>query len=75
MLSPIDTEAGQRKLNAAEERHIMLNSVQYWNMSSSAISKELVETNGTQVQASTVWINLARCGLHTSVMETRLNYA
>ncbi|KAM9482869.1 uncharacterized protein Hap1MRO34_007927 isoform 1-T2 [Clarias gariepinus] len=53
-----------RKLNASDEIHIMLSSLRHQKMSSSAISKELAESSGTQVHPSTVRRSKARSGLH-----------
>ena len=75
-----------RKLSAADEKQIKLILLQNRNMSTSAISPQLVETCATQVHPSTFWRSLARSCLHggvaakshTSDMETKakwLNYA
>ncbi|KAG7474592.1 hypothetical protein JOB18_013095 [Solea senegalensis] len=49
-----------RKLSVADERHIMLTSLQNRKMSSSAISSELAVTCGTQVHPSTIRRSLGR---------------
>lgn len=75
-----------RKLGAADERQIMLTSLQNRKMSSSALSSELAETSGTKVHPSTVWRSPARIGLHGRIVAKkpylhhgnkakRLNYA
>lgn len=53
-----------RNLSGADERRIMLTSLQNQKMSSSAISSDLAETSGTLVHPSTVRTSLIRSGLH-----------
>ncbi|XP_073484940.1 vomeronasal type-2 receptor 26-like [Aquarana catesbeiana] len=60
-----------KKLNAADERHIMITSLQHRKMFSSAISTEQAETSGIQIHPPTVRRSLARSGVHGRIMVKR----